>query len=66
MKHVQTFESFLNEGNKELMKSYWLILNAPDQWAKEQFGHDISKMSSGEKKEFEYFLELAKKNYKEA
>jgi hypothetical protein len=55
----------LNEGTKETMKSYWLILNNPDQWAKDQFGHDTSKLSYGEKKEFEKFLELAKKNYKD-
>jgi len=55
----------MNQLAKEEMKSYWLILNDPDQWAKGQFGHDTKNMSSGERKEFDNFLELAKKNYKE-
>ena len=57
--------SFLNEDATDIQKRYWLILNDPNKWAMEQFGHDMSKLSRGEQKEFDYFLELAKKNYKE-
>jgi len=65
MKHIHTFESFLNEGTAQVQKSYWLILNDPNKWAMEQFGHDMSKLTHGEKREFDNFLELAKNNYKE-
>lgn len=43
-------------------KSYWLILNDPNRWAMEQFGHDTSKLTAAEQKEFDHFLQLAKKN----
>lgn len=66
MKHINTFESFLNESTTQTQKSYWLILNDPDQWAIEQFGHDMSKMTPGEKKEFEQFQKTAKANLSES
>jgi len=50
MKHIQTFESFLNEGTAQVQKSYWLILNDPNKWAMEQFGHDMSKINARREK----------------
>ena len=52
------------KATQALMRSYWLILNDPEQWSKAQFGHGTSKLSSNEKREFENFLNLAKINYK--
>ena len=65
LQSMTVLEGLLNEGTANVQKSYWLILNDPNKWAMEQFGHDTSKLSNGEQKEFDHFLELAKKNYKE-